>query len=514
MNVAAVVSPRHIRFDERATLELTISGKTLMKHIGAPTFNFLPSFLAVPLHTKTTPRLVDDKVAVTMAWAYELIPKQVGEIALSDVQFSYQGVPYFANPGTIIVGALDTYVNPPTGGIHKVLADVSNRKPYLNEGIEYRFRYLYTVVLPTADSPAPVLPELPDFLAEELPTETDTTVQIEGKTYQVQEVTRRLYPQKTGKIVIQSANLILPLKGAPKTLKTATVTLTVLPLPEIGRPPNFTGTVGEYNISAHIDRNRTEVGKALSLSLKIEGKGNMQTVTAPKLPTIAGVRIGTQPRVEKPTAGSRVYTYALIPSQEGTLWIPAIEYVYFNPHRKAYQTTQTTRIPINVLPNPNAAGDSETDTALWKWGILLFLLVLLLAGLAGGGYVWYRAQSTPKTETVEPDAPPNVREQTLSALKNLANSKTGGGAKTFGEALAQTLYQYLNETLGLSQRTSAEVQKVGAQAGISKPILQEVEDILTQCDYLRFAPAPLTTEERNALISRAEAVIYHVDKAL
>ena len=445
-----------------------------------------------------------------MAWAYELIPKQVGEIALSDVQFSYQGVPYFANPGKIVVGALDTYLSPSTGGIHKVLADVSNRKPYLNEGIEYRFRYLYTIVLPTAESPAPVLPELPDFLSEEPPTETETTAQIEGKTYQVQEVTRRLYPQKIGKIVIQPANLILPIKGAPKTLKTSTVVLTVQPLPEIGRPPNFTGAVGEYNISAHIDRNRIEVGRALSFSLKIEGEGNMQTVTPPKLPTIPGVRVGTQSQVEETTTRGHVYTYALIPSQAGTVWIPAIKYVYFNPHRPAYQTTETTRIRINVSPKPNAVDDSESGPALWKWGIFLFLIALLLAGLAGGGFVWYRKKSTPTTEMATRDAPPNVREQALSTLKSLASSKTGGSAKMFGDALAQTLYQYLEETLGLSQRTIAEVQRVGAEAGISKSILQELEDILTQCNYLRFAPAPLTTEEQQALISRAETVIYHV----
>ena len=57
VNVAAVVKPRYIQLGEKARLDLTISGDTFIKHIEAPKFNFLPDFLAVPLHSETTPRL-------------------------------------------------------------------------------------------------------------------------------------------------------------------------------------------------------------------------------------------------------------------------------------------------------------------------------------------------------------------------------------------------------------------------------------------------------------------------
>ena len=79
INVAAVVRPRHIQFGEKARLDLTISGETFIKHIEAPQFNFLPAFLAVPLHSETTPRLEANKIAVSMAWAYELIPQAIGD---------------------------------------------------------------------------------------------------------------------------------------------------------------------------------------------------------------------------------------------------------------------------------------------------------------------------------------------------------------------------------------------------------------------------------------------------
>ena len=341
VQVEAIVTPRQIQLNERATLELKISGNTLMKHIGAPQFNFLPDFLAVPLHSKTTPHLVDKKIAVKMAWVYELIPQKIGEIVLSDIRFSYQGIPYLAKPGTIIVGAVDTYQNTSTGGIHKVQAEVNNQKPHFNEAIEYRFRYLYTTILPTLEPPTTLLPDFTGFLVEKLPDEKGSAVVMRGKTYQVQEYVRRLYPQKTGQILITSAQLKLPIKGNPKTLKTKPIPLNVQPLPEVGRPTNFMGAVGEYNITAQVDRNKLEVRKALTLTLEISGVGNIKTVTPPKISPINGFRVETPIHVKGDADNRTTYTYVLIPLKGGILQIPAIEFAYFSPVKNSYQVTKT-----------------------------------------------------------------------------------------------------------------------------------------------------------------------------
>ncbi|MDE0314937.1 MAG: BatD family protein [Candidatus Poribacteria bacterium] len=510
VKVAAVVTPRHIQFNEKATLELTISGNAQMKHIGSPTFNFLPDFLAVPLHSKTTPRLIDDKIAVTMAWAYELIPQKIGEIVLSDVQFSYQGVPYLANPGKIIVAAVDTYVNNTTGGIHKVQIKVSNPKPYLNEAIEYRFRYLYTTVLPSLEPLIPSLPEFTNFLVEELPNEKGVTVQIQGKKFQVQEYVRRLYPQKTGQILIQPAQLKLPIKGNPKTLKTKSVPLNVQPLPEVGKPANFTGAVGKYSITTQVDRRKLEVRQALTLSLQITGSGNVKTVTPPKIPAIKGFRINSQNLANTTNSNTNVYTYALTPLKAGILQIPAIEYVFFNPTNGTYQTTQTTPIPITVLPNANDMVESESDFPSW----ILWLLLLIPIFLGVGGYLLYRAKFKSDSESTTPDTPMTPAAKAFSALNAIDSDLTDANSSAFGEALTRSLHQYLCERQDIPYRqlNPAEVQEICTQVGVSTPILKELIDILTKCDHYRFAPIPFSVDEQKSLISRAETVIQHIEK--
>ena len=531
IDVAAVVNPRQIQLDEKARLDLTLSGDTAITHIEAPRFNFLPAFLAVPLHSKTTPRLASNKIAVSMAWAYELIPQTIGDFSLPDVRFAYQGNTYFANPGSIRVSGTDTYTDVSTRSVHQVEVEVSTTEPYLNAPLTYTFRYLYTAVLPTQASPTPQLPAFPDFLVEELPPLSPQTQRIRGKTFWVQEQVRRLYPQRTGQIVIEPATLILPIPRGRKTLKTNPLKLTVQPLPETGKPSQFSGAVGEYQISAQVDRSSIEAGRALTLSLQISGRGSMQTVTAPKLPAIPGVVVNGPNLVEGPVPTTRTYAYALIPARSGTLRIPAIAYIYFDPSRAVYATAQTNPIPVSVRPKPSDAVSVGTEPS--PWGIWIILSAVLLLSVLVAGVLWYRARFQRSTDTAvnttigtepvdngepkgrkrrqaETETTPPV-SQARDALMALTHDDTADEATVFANALAQILYQYLEATLGLTHRNIDTAREVCMQAGISEQTLEELADLLTKCDYHRFAPVPLTATERDTLIARAEAVISNIE---
>lgn len=535
INVTAVIHPRHIQIGEKARLDLTLSGDTTITHIEAPKFNFLPAFLAVPLHSETTPRLESNKIAVSMAWAYELIPQAIGDFSLSDVRFAYQGSTYFANPGSISVSSADIYTDVSTRSVHQVEAEVSTTKPYLNAPLTYTFRYLYTAVLPTQESPTSQLPTFPGFLVEEQPPLSPQTQRIRGKTFWVQEQVRRLYPQRTGQIVIEPATLLLPVPRGRKTLKTNPLKLTVQPLPETGKPSQFSGAVGEYQIAAQVDRSSIEAGRALTLSLQISGRGSMQTVTAPKLPAIPGVVVNGPTLVEDSVPTTRTYAYALIPARSGTLRIPAIAYIYFDPSRAVYATAQTSPIPVSVRPNPmNAVGVDTAESPSWQIWVILFAVLLL--GVLVAGLLWGRARFQRSTDTavdstagtgavdnVEPKGRKGRQAETevtppvshaRDALMALARNDTTDAATAFANTLAQTLYQYLETTLGLTHRNIDTAREVCMQAGVSEQILEELVDLLTKCDYHRFAPVPLTVNERSTLITRTEAVISNIENLL
>ena len=515
INVAAVVKPRHIQLGEKAHLELTLSGDTFIEHIKVPTFNFLPAFLAVPLHSETVPRLKSDKIAVSMAWIYELIPQAVGDFTLPDIQFDYQGSLYFANPGAIRVSGTDTYRETLTGGVHQIEVEVDTEKPYLNAPFTYSFRYLYTVTLPTRASPTPRLPEFRDFFVEKLETPPPYTRHIGGKTFWVEEYTHKLYAKKAGQIVLDAAELLLPLPQGRRTLKTKPLTLTVQPLPEMGRPADFNGPIGEYQISAELGRGWVEVGSALTLTVRVSGRGNLQVSGAPKLPTIPGVMVGGPNPSYDAMPTSMAYVYTLTPVRTGTLRIPAIIYSYFDPNRAIYATTETLPIPLSVRPNPNAIADIEPEGGSWRFWVALLLAILVVGGLVAG-FFWYRARLAKASVDIPartdiPDDSGSEARTIRAELAALADIDTTHEATSFANALANTLYQYLEDVFVLPQRNIEAVREACSQLDTAESVETALIEILTKCDYHRFAPVPLSRDQRDALISRATVVINDLE---
>ena len=299
----------------------------------------------------------------------------------------------------------------------------------------------------------------------------------------------------------------------------------VQPLPETGKPPQFSGAVGEYQISAQTERSSVETGSAMTLSVRISGRGNMQTVTAPKLPAMTGVVVKGPILSEDSTSTSQVYTYTLIPAHTGTLRIPSIAYTYFDPSRAVYATTQTAPIPFSVRPKPNDMMEIETEEGSWKFWVIL-LLAIVLVGVLIGGFLWYRVGFTkaPTNTAMEADTPSGSVQtqgneaqpetpvsQAHAALAKLRHNETIDEETPFANALAQTLYQYLEDTLALSQRSIDAAREACAQAQVSEGTLEALVDLLTKCDYHRFAPVPLSNDEQKSLITRAEAVINDIE---
>ncbi len=510
IEVTAVVSPRYIQYNEKATLELTISGKTQLNHIGSPQFNLLPNFLAVPLDSGTIPRLVDDKVTVTMGWVYELIPQKIGEIALPDISFLYQGVPYIANPGKIIVASTDTYHNTSTGGIHKVVAEVENQKPYIHEGIEYRFRYLYTTILPTVESPTPSLPNFNGFVVEKLNDEKNTTTKVGSKTFYVQEYVRRLYPQNIGKILIDSSELKLPLKNNPKTLKTEAIPLNVQPLPENGRPTNFSGAVGNFSITAQVDRKKLKVKNAITLSLRILGQGYLKNLTLPNISSIRNLRVEPPTQVKEGTGDNFLFNYVVVPIKSGILQIPAIEFSFFNPTTKTYQTTYTEPIQITVIPTTSVTLDSASSFPYWT---LWLLSVLIVGMLIAAGILFYRSNRKIGSFSSSSDASQSHIESISVSIDSLEDATIDMNSTSFGEELTRILHQFLCNMIDepYRQLTIAEVREICNHVEVPQPTIEEIIEILTKGDYHKFAPVSLSTVDSENLISRLKAVLKHLE---
>lgn len=156
---------------------------------------------------------------------------------------------------------------------------------------------------------------------------------------------------------------------APKdmTIESAPTRLTVLPLPTEGQPANFSGAVGDFQVSTDISPASVAPGEPLTLRLHISGTGNFDRVDATMLDHLDHWK--TYPAKSSFTAsdaignqGDKVFEQPLIASQPGEQSIPGINFSYFNPVTRRYQSAQTPPITVTVAASL-ASGSFNGATA-------------------------------------------------------------------------------------------------------------------------------------------------------
>ena len=184
---------------------------------------------------------------------------------------------------------------------------------------------------------------------------------------------RALFPLKAGKQTVDPVEVDvstgMSIFGAGHRSHRASqpVDVVVQPLPA-GEPPGFVATnVGQWHITASTNPSpaHTIIGQPVTLTVSIEGTGNLKDLSVPKLPPIQGLRAFDPTTTDKVTTthghygGKRSMEYLLMPEQTGSFQVPAIELVAFNPATGTYTTSRSEIIPVDVAAGsgPAAAGE-------------------------------------------------------------------------------------------------------------------------------------------------------------
>lgn len=176
------------------------------------------------------------------------------------------------------------------------------------------------------------------------------------------------------------------LSAARTTTETRTSdrpTIEVLPLPLAGQPANFSGLVGDFNITAVVDKTTVKAGEPVNVKVKVEGRGHAGSleklaVQWPKDFELYEDKSNTQ--FMRTGESERLFEYMVIPKTKGRYEIPPIELSMFNPDSKTYQTQHTQPITIEVLEGNtgtvyvpktgkdggDAVAQNGTDIRYWK----------------------------------------------------------------------------------------------------------------------------------------------------
>jgi hypothetical protein len=142
-----------------------------------------------------------------------------------------------------------------------------------------------------------------------------------------------------------------------KRLSAPAMSITVKPFPNVQKPASFKGAVGEFRMSASVDKNTVNQNEPVTLQVVIEGEGNIETLAAPALPELADVKAYEADtksdffKVKDLIAGKKTYEIILIPKLAGTLSVPPLEFSYFHPRTERYVTLSTNSFVVTVKPS-------------------------------------------------------------------------------------------------------------------------------------------------------------------
>jgi hypothetical protein len=153
----------------------------------------------------------------------------------------------------------------------------------------------------------------------------------------------------------------------PILLKAAAPAIDVLPLPTAGRPADFSGAVGSFEIQSTATPDKVAVGDPLTLTLNIHGEGNFDRVNS------TGLRTDSDWKTYRPQAsfspqdsvglqGSKKFEQSVVPLTAGTERLPAVEFSYFDPRLRQYVVRRTQPIVVSVEPGQSGAGNVTAST--------------------------------------------------------------------------------------------------------------------------------------------------------
>jgi len=227
-------------------------------------------------------------------------------------------------------------------------------------------------------------PDLKGFwkeIIEEVPSIQFSEEIINGVVYKKALLaSHALFPIKSGLAVIDEykikSRVRLPTNGFggfgfgnayEYTKSSQRVKINVKPLPTEGRPSDFSGAVGQFDVNATAEGQNFLVNQPFSLKVRFEGNGNAKLIELPAIDwpkTVEVYDTKSDAKFFKNGRSFKEFEILLIPRQEGELKIPAISVGTFDPQTKKYANRQTQEIILQVQPNPNApSGNVGSVTA-------------------------------------------------------------------------------------------------------------------------------------------------------
>lgn len=374
--VRAFVDRRSIAAGESLRLTVSVAGES-----GTVDVTPIKDFKVISRGTSTNVKIINGRVSRETAYTYTLIPLKEGRLRIPPLSV-LSGGDTFKTLEIIINVSRDPQQDVDNKDV-SVESSVSNSTPFEGQQIVYTFKFYHAVQIANAKFQQP---DFSGFSAKEIDERKSYTGVFSGREYNVTELKFILIPLSAGRVIISpavlSCDIVRRVKGKrdpffdsffngpffgrtqldSKVLRTQAIEVDVKPLPEYQGQVKFSGLVGKFDISSTLESTELSVGDSTTLSITIEGTGNIMDVELPEVVFPETYKVYADNPEEDihfgPSgySGKKTFRFALVPTREGHLTFPPIQLRYFDVSEGQYQILSSP--PLFVTVHPAEAKDT------------------------------------------------------------------------------------------------------------------------------------------------------------
>jgi hypothetical protein len=502
-------------------------------------------------------------------YTYFLAPKKRGTFTIAQATIEIKGETYKTIPIKVEVTAAVEIPKDPNNpnyvaseSIHLV-AEVSKTNPYLNEAITLVYKLYISPKIGVTNYNELDSPRYNDFWSQSIEVQGQKVenVTFKGEDYRLVILKKTvLYPQKTGKLNIEPLTLDVALRvptnrrdifgsrimtGVNRTISAGSKTIQVKPLPEKGKPVDFTGAVGQFSLDVKASKTELDATESLQIKVHVKGKGNLKLFKLPKVSLPSSLEVYEPEHKESIKTnfsgmqGTISDSYTVVPQYKGKYPIPSISFSYFDLKTESYKRLSSQEIVINVLNGPASNNTSSDNTVIpsnkqavvlnadqfsfiktktnfssinpsYFFKTKLFWSLLLAPFLAIPLAIVIRK----KKASIDADVYGNrIRKADKLARKYLSSAKKSLGSKeAFYIALEKALHNYLKAKLHIetSDMSKDKIIDLLKDKQVEDSVINDFVGIIESCDLARYTPIDHVTMQED--YEKAAKTISLIDK--
>ena len=504
----------------------------------------------------------ESKSEITTTYSYYVSASKEGNYTISSASVNANKKTISSNPLTIKVVKGKKQEN---NNIEKNLfITVNTTKKNIIVGEQIIVSYKLHTRLELENTELSQLPNLNGFWKKDLESSSRFKREvIEGIPYNTAIIKKTvLTAQKSGKLEIDPikvtcsiritnqrnrrdpfANFFNTYNVKEEIISSKKITINVKDLPG-PKPSNFSGGVGNFEISSKTDKNELNANDALTYTIKLTGTGNIELIKPFIIDFPKDFEVYDPKITEKIFQGGnkrsiKTFEYLLIPRYKGDYKIPSYNFSFFDTKQKKYVTKKTQVHNINVLKSNNDEGNitsfsqqkiesinndinyiknstifSEKTNQTISLNVLYFLFFLPLILMVLLSIILSVRNKNPlNLIDKKHKLAKKIASKRLKKANEFLNTKNYDG---FYEEIEKSLWGYFSDKfkVDIINLSKDSINDYFTKHQISKDVKNQFIDLINRCELERYSPVSNKSEQVNSLLSEAEKIIINVEAEL